>query len=318
MAQSALRDISPTWWKDIKPQPAQRPVGQQIADVLGGVSLPLSGVPVIGEVAGLAADAAMYANYPEERTMLNAGMSLAGLLPFVPGAAGVRAAEKAAEGLDMSQAARSSKPTTELFDTPEFKGWWQSSKVVDETGSPRKVFHTTTKDFDQFEVGGGIAGRSATGGSGSSGPAIWLGTDAMNPQAAHNVLEGLRIGRFKEGAQTIPAYVSMQKPLIIDDSTREWARSVWGQEFPHLLTQDIVDDLARDYDGIMYYSPSYRVSKDKSIPSELTEIIAFRPNQVKSAITNTGSFAGPSITSGIMGGAVGLSALRSMNQQEEK
>lgn len=317
MAKSALRNISPTWWKDIAPQAPQKPVGQQMSDVLGGMALATAPIPIVGDVAGAVSDAAMYAAYPEERTMLNAGMSLAGLLPFVPGAGGVRAAEKAADALDMSQAARSSKPTTELFDTPEFKGWWQSSKVVDETGAPRKVFHTTTKDFDQFEVGGGIAGRSATG-SGSSGPAIWLGTDAMNPQAAHNVLEGLRIGRFKEGAQTIPAYVSMQKPLIIDDSTREWARSVWGQEFPQLLTQDIVDDLARDYDGIMYYSPSYPVSKDKSIPSELTEIIAFRPNQVKSAITNTGSFAGPSITSGIMGGAVGLSALRSINQQEEK
>jgi hypothetical protein len=289
-----------------------------MSDVLGGMALATAPIPVVGDVAGAVSDAAMYAAYPEERTMLNAGMSLAGLLPFVPGAAGVRAVGDATEGvLDMSQAARSPKPTAELFDTPEFKEWWQSSKVVDETGAPRKVFHTTTKDFDQFEVGGGIAGRSATG-SGSSGPAIWLGTDPMNPQAAHNVLEGLRVGRFKEGARTIPAYVSMQRPLIIDDSTRDWARSVWGLEFPQLLTQDIVDDLARDYDGIMYYSPSYRVSKDKSIPSELTEIIAFRPEQVKSAIYNTGSFSGPAMASGVVPGAVGISALRGINQEEEK
>lgn len=99
MAQSALRNISPTWWKDIKPQAPQKPVGQAISDVLGGVSIPLSAVPVVGDVVGLGADAAMYAAYPEERTMLNAGMSLAGLLPFVPGAGGVRAAEKAAEGV---------------------------------------------------------------------------------------------------------------------------------------------------------------------------------------------------------------------------
>ena len=118
MAQSALRDISPTWWKDIKPQPAQRPVGQQIADVLGGVSLPLSGVPVIGEVAGAVSDAAMYAAYPEERTMLNAGMSLAGLLPFVPGPGGVRAAEKAAEGVSGVSALRALRdaPSVSLMD----------------------------------------------------------------------------------------------------------------------------------------------------------------------------------------------------------
>jgi hypothetical protein len=101
MAESALRNISPTWWKDIKPQAPQKPVGQQMSDVLGGVALATAPIPVVGDVAGAVSDAAMYAAYPEERTMLNAGLSLAGLLPFVPGAAGVRTA---ADALDMSQA----------------------------------------------------------------------------------------------------------------------------------------------------------------------------------------------------------------------
>ena len=95
MAQSALRNISPTWWKDIAPQAPQKPVGQQMSDVLGGMALATAPFPVVGEVAGAVSDAAMYAAYPEERTMMNAGMSLAGLLPFVPGAGGVRAAEGA-------------------------------------------------------------------------------------------------------------------------------------------------------------------------------------------------------------------------------
>jgi hypothetical protein len=75
----------------------QKPVGQQMADVLGGVSLPLSAVPVIGDIAGLGADAAMYANYPEERTALNYGLTLAGMLPFVPGVAGIRTVRDAAD-----------------------------------------------------------------------------------------------------------------------------------------------------------------------------------------------------------------------------
>jgi len=97
MAQSALRDISPTWWKDIKPQAPQKPVGQQMSDVLGGMALATAPFPVVGDVAGAVSDAAMYAAYPEERTMLNAGMSLAGLLPFVPGAGGVRSVKSVAE-----------------------------------------------------------------------------------------------------------------------------------------------------------------------------------------------------------------------------
>lgn len=95
MAQSALRDISPTWWKDIKPQAPQRPARQQIADLLSGVSIPLSVVPVVGDMAGLAADAAMYMNYPEERTLANVGMTLAGVIPGIPSVAAIRAAKGA-------------------------------------------------------------------------------------------------------------------------------------------------------------------------------------------------------------------------------
>ena len=93
MAKSALRNISPTWWKDIAPQAPQKPVGQQMSDVLGGMALATAPFPGIGDVAGAVSDAAMYAAYPEERTMMNAGMSLAGLLPFVPAASFIKAAK---------------------------------------------------------------------------------------------------------------------------------------------------------------------------------------------------------------------------------
>lgn len=94
MAKSALRDISPTWYKDIKAPPEQKPFGQAVSDILGGVALAAAPIPVVGDVAGLASDAAMYAAYPEERTMMNAGMSLAGLLPLIPGAAIAKTANR--------------------------------------------------------------------------------------------------------------------------------------------------------------------------------------------------------------------------------
>ena len=79
-----------------RPQP--KPMGQQVADVLGGVSAFLSPVPFVGDVAGLGADAAMYANYPEERTALNYGLTALSAFPFVPNAASYRLAQK---GLDI-------------------------------------------------------------------------------------------------------------------------------------------------------------------------------------------------------------------------
>jgi hypothetical protein len=84
-----------SWQGAVQNAPQRKPEGQQIADVLGGVALPMSAVPFVGDVAGLAADAAMYANYPEERTPLNYALSALGVLPFVPSAAGIRAGKDA-------------------------------------------------------------------------------------------------------------------------------------------------------------------------------------------------------------------------------
>jgi hypothetical protein len=60
--------------------------------MLGAASIPMSAFPLAGDITGLAADAAMYSAYPEERTMGNYAMSALGVLPLVPGAAALRAA----------------------------------------------------------------------------------------------------------------------------------------------------------------------------------------------------------------------------------
>ena len=102
MAQSALRALmqggpapagmasAQTAIQNAAQRPQPKPMGQQVADVLGGVALPLSTVPVVGDIAGLGADAAMYAAYPEERTLGNYGLTFAGLLPGIPAASAMR------------------------------------------------------------------------------------------------------------------------------------------------------------------------------------------------------------------------------------
>lgn len=154
-----------------------------------------------------------------------------------------------------------------------FKQWFGNSKVVDAEGKPRVVYHTTANDFDAFMPGGDDPTKS--------GRAIWLGTDPMNPQAAHNVLQNRRPGQFKEGTRTIPAHVRMERPLVIDDdASREWARSVWGDNFPQLIGKDTLADISRDYDGVLYHDRS----------GNLQEAVAFKPEQIKSAIGNSGLY----------------------------
>jgi hypothetical protein len=123
-SSSALRALDQAYMMGIGRGPAPERVprtrGQTAADILGAASLPMSAVPIAGDITGLAADAAMYAAYPEERTMGNYAMSALGVLPLVPGVAAVRAARGASplEGtLDMSQAARMQK-NSQWKETP--------------------------------------------------------------------------------------------------------------------------------------------------------------------------------------------------------
>lgn len=67
----------------------QRPVtGRQVADAMQSVGLLASPIPIVGDVAGLLGDAAMYAAKPEERTLRNAAFTMFGMLPFFPSALG--------------------------------------------------------------------------------------------------------------------------------------------------------------------------------------------------------------------------------------
>jgi hypothetical protein len=68
--------------------------------MLGAASIPMSAIPIAGDITGLASDAAMYSAYPEERTMGNYAMSALGVLPLVPGAAALRAARGTASPLE--------------------------------------------------------------------------------------------------------------------------------------------------------------------------------------------------------------------------
>lgn len=67
----------------------QRPVtGRQVADAMQAVGLLASPIPIVGDVAGLLGDAAMYAAKPEERTVGNMALTALGMLPFMPSLAG--------------------------------------------------------------------------------------------------------------------------------------------------------------------------------------------------------------------------------------
>ena len=97
--QSALRALDQAYLMGIGqgPAPARVPRtrGQSAADMLGAAAIGTTPIPIVGDIVGAAADVAMFASDPTTRTLPNYAMSAAGVLPFVPGVAAVRALKNA-------------------------------------------------------------------------------------------------------------------------------------------------------------------------------------------------------------------------------
>jgi hypothetical protein len=325
-----------------------------MSDVLGGMALATAPIPVVGDVAGAVSDAAMYAAYPEERTMLNAGMSLAGLLPFVPGAAGVRAAEGA---LDMSQAARMQRANEGNY-------------------LPETYYHASTSDIDEFKP------KYADG----------LTFLTPNPEFANKWLgKGGSMSRLQKAAADSPFYkqYKSEKQGIWDkyvakygDDPDKWpeaeSAAMWKETrnltkqydatdqaiyplrtnvqntFDPRQHEDVIADflkskgrdpmastISRGKTDLDYYKSgnyllfetpemvqflknkgfdSMRLAEDGYNNGTFDTLAVFNPANIRSinAAFDPAKRNSANIMAGIMGGAVGLSALRSMNQQEEK
>lgn len=172
-------------------------------------------------------------------------------------------------------------PAPHPTETTEFKRWFGASKVRNDDGTPKVLYHGTPHDFSEFKPGGADPDKV------QSGNAIWLSPDADHQPASHNI--GWR-GEYREGTNVMPVYVKMERPLLIDDKeTMEWARQVFAGgsiEFPQLMPKKWADEVGRDgeYDGIIFDGESLGWGDGT------TEYLVFDPKQVKSAIGNSGAF----------------------------
>lgn len=149
-------------------------------------------------------------------------------------------------------------------DTPEFRGWFGGSKVVDKVGDPLLLVHGTPHDFKAFRP--------------SDVYGIWFGSrDSCDVDLA--ILdEGTdkRIPRipspdpdvfpeFPVGARTIPVYLKIKNPCRLDGN------------YPNLKDMAI-----QGHDGAIDYDP---------VTGEIVCAVVLDPSQIKSAIGNCGAFS---------------------------
>lgn len=137
-----------------------------------------------------------------------------------------------------------------LTDTPAFRKWFGDSKVVDNAGKPLVVYHGTTADD--------IAVFQPSQ-DGTFGPGIYFTREPGVASFWAGDREQDMPGESEFGGNVMPVYLSIQNPASEDDFGRLGSRKELE---------------AAGFDGIMAGD----------------EIVAFRPNQVKSAAGNAGTF----------------------------
>ncbi len=173
----------------------------------------------------------------------------------------------------------------DITATPEFQAWFGDSKVVDTEGRPLVVYHGTNRDFSSFAKSGPFgAARPRTRGGLASG-ARQLFCFSNDADVASEFAGRKPMRRVRAGPNVIPAFVALTNPLIIEAAGRPWS-----------ATQKAVLDA---FDGGVYDGAIVRDSADGVMrEGPASDVyIAFRPEQIKSAIGNRGSFdpANPNI-----------------------
>lgn len=177
-----------------------------------------------------------------------------------------------------------SQPGAAQTDTARFKIWFGKSKVTNSDGSPMVVYHGTNQDFDSF--------NPATVGDnfGADSRGFFFTNDR---KMASDYAENDTIGMNKrEGANVIPAYVSLQKPLVIDDAfLKAQGMQKIGIDEDVVTFWDSYQSLIHDWmdeaksDGAILVDNTYKVGGE---PTKM--VVALKPEQVKSAIGNSGKF----------------------------
>lgn len=138
--------------------------------------------------------------------------------------------------------------------TPEFRQWFGNSKLVDANGAPLMLYR-------------GMAGESLPDAGVSEmrpSPGL-LGTGIYMtsfPKRAAGYATG-------ERGQTYPLYASIQNPISEDDFVERFGRSSRTPEENQAITDQLISE---GYDGIVA----------ERGPGRAWEVVAFRPEQVKS------------------------------------
>lgn len=171
-------------------------------------------------------------------------------------------------------------------ESPFFKKWFGDSKVVDKDGKPLVVYHATKAAFTSFDP--------AKSGARSDAPeSTFFFTDRKDVANSYTVKkQGNWITELYDGANIMPVYLSVKKPLRVNAKGENWQDILYRGKY--YTTNELAEYAKKSgkYDGLIvnniidtgYGNVDY---KDKKYGSTY---VVFEPTQIKSAIGNRGTF----------------------------
>lgn len=165
-------------------------------------------------------------------------------------------------------------------DTPAFKRWFGSSKVVDENGQPLVVYHGTDADFSEFKTNGT---RDLGSHFGTKEQAALLGSNVMPVYLSlSNPIRLSDLGRWNW--ETLTPELNKLGIDVGEKPAYKYISSVMGENYKDLTRREnekIMSILQENgYDGIVY---------ENQFEGKGDSYIVFSSNKVKS-VNNRGTF----------------------------
>lgn len=157
----------------------------------------------------------------------------------------------------------------EAVDSPAFRSWFGDSKVVDEQGRPRVVYHGTRRDFSAFKparVAGVASGTEASAELGHFFSDDLVYVDGLLEEGPDT---------FAEGSNVMPSFLALRNPKIEPMQKIQDIEESWTPERVKRYRKNLE---RLGHDGIIFRGRN------------ASEYVAFRPEQIKSAVGNRGTF----------------------------
>lgn len=164
------------------------------------------------------------------------------------------------------------KMAKKKFVNDNHREWFGDSKVVDAKGNPLKVYHGTDRDFSEFKKGRSLK-RYPNFNNSQKHLGHFFSDD---PEYVSNYAGR---GFDKEDAVIMPVHLSMKNPKIEPLSKIDEIEDQWSMGKAVAYRKQLED---QGYDGIIFEGTA------KIGPTR--EYVVFRPEQIKSAIGNRGTY----------------------------